>query len=587
LVLLGFIIGSFYSEMMKARTLSVVKLFPVFLKSFERFANETEDGSGGSEIAFAIWKWNRAGRLMIEKRSKDSGNGFILPPDMIRTNVFSESSDFYISELIRSEAYPEPYFYFGYRSGEDTTIISLNGRDLAYSLMKLLPEDSQWFLKDTNGNGFYFDSVTVEAVDFYDEKEYRAVSPYLIKYADSYYFCHDETLSSLSLFRLLPVYRTVPLVFSVSLVPFFVGFLLFIAANRSLYRLNRQEMKTLDTIGTEIKNGKIVTVSNSSNTTRDRFNQLCSQINEILTLNRTYEKEIERLTQKSSRLSENIRDNYKNVTSVNRLLQKFAFSEDYTMQRAIEAVSQVLMDNDQTISDCVVLLGKETVYRKGDDTISEENADKLTIEQGDVRINTFLKASGESTERDFLIKQEVLMTFLYTTMILFLLKHETQMDPFTGLYRFEHFSRLVQVELEKSKRYGYGGSLVLTNIKNYRLINERFGLNTSNHFIVTIARIIKQNIRQTDIAGRFSGDRFLVFFHETSKDECAKKMEGLKSLVYKTLPFEEQFNLWDFEYGITECCKGSKNITELITEASNALTDKRNKNDSDNQSNNT
>jgi len=55
------------------------------------------------------------------------------------------------------------------------------------------------------------------------------------------------------------------------------------------------------------------------------------------------------LTRKSALLSESIRDSYQSVSSVNRLLQKFAFSEDYTFPRAIDLVTNVILSTDQAV----------------------------------------------------------------------------------------------------------------------------------------------------------------------------------------------------------------------------------------------
>lgn len=562
LVFFGFLKGSIFSSLMKTQTRDLIRIVSLTVENI--FLQAKSD----VQQALDAWVWNRNGELLFSKTKQPTSSSMANFEEVLRK---LSDEELFLSEF-RSSVYDSGAFlYAASWENETLRLAGFSAETWIGLLQALMDEEWKGFIVDENDNGFYFDHGQIKDIDFLNKSIVQQYTSYLLRYENRYYFLYEERLSGLTFIYLRSVRSTVFGVFLTAMLPFFMGVFLILFVGVFLRKKISLENGVLDTYCEELKKGRIVTPITAETVTAQKMNTFTIAINEILEQNSVCEKEIDRLTKKSAQLSETIRINFQNVTSVNRLLQKFAFSEDYNIQRAIEAVAEVLIKDDQMIAQCNIFFGKECVFKKAGEELSEEGAEKIVVEQGDSRILLLLKPGKDCSERDFLLKQEVFITFFYTTLILFLLRQETQLDPFTGLYRFEHFSKLAQIELDKNKRYGHKGSIVLTNLKNFRLINERFGLNTSNQFISTVAKIIKYNIRKGDIAGRFSGDRFLIFFQENSKAEAAKKMDGLRELINKALPYEETFNLWSFEYGVAECTNGSKNITELITEAANAM----------------
>jgi len=573
LVILGFFFGSYYSGLMKARTLSIVSAFPLTFDSLLK--ERTDQDPHRAPRSYAYWKWDEKGSLVSSSVDQTVDGPFIPPENYDKIKLLTKNANPYLSDFVRKPPQGPLYFYYALAEGETLTVFAFLAEEWLTRLKSLLPPVESGFVADRNGNGFYFDAKGIEEVNSADPATYRSMGSVMVKYLGEHYFYSSASFSNLTLTRLLPFYRTIPFLFLTAIIPFLGGLIVLWGVSHHIKRLQREQASAFRRLSQEMDRRAFGQGAAARYGPNDPVTELREKIREIVSENAEYEKEIDRLTRKSALLSESIRDSYQSVSSVNRLLQKFAFSEDYTFPRAIDLVTNVILSTDQAVEKAVVYLNDEIAFQKGTISIPENGSEEFSIEQGHNRIRVLLEPSRECSERDFSIKQEVLLTFLYTTAILFQLKRETQLDPFTGLYRFEHFSRLVQVELDKAQRYRRCCSLAMTSLRNFRIINERYGLNTSNRFLATVSKVIRENIRSGDLAGHYSGDRFLIFFQEIVKNDSRKKMEKLKELMMQALPKDVHPGQWDFEYGIADCLEGSLSFTELVTTAYNDMAAKR------------
>jgi diguanylate cyclase (GGDEF)-like protein len=88
-------------------------------------------------------------------------------------------------------------------------------------------------------------------------------------------------------------------------------------------------------------------------------------------------------------------------------------------------------------------------------------------------------------------------------------------DELTGFYNARYFTGRVQQELQRATRYGHPLSLVMIDSDSLKHVNDRFGHEEGNRYLVELAQIIRDNVRGTDIVARFGGDEFLVLMPET------------------------------------------------------------------------
>ena len=82
-----------------------------------------------------------------------------------------------------------------------------------------------------------------------------------------------------------------------------------------------------------------------------------------------------------------------------------------------------------------------------------------------------------------------------------------QYDRLTGLYSKEFFYQKVRDRLQEDPDGAY--SIVCSNIENFKLFNDTFGVPAGDRLLQEVAGITRQMVGPSAICGRFSGDRFV------------------------------------------------------------------------------
>lgn len=116
-----------------------------------------------------------------------------------------------------------------------------------------------------------------------------------------------------------------------------------------------------------------------------------------------------------------------------------------------------------------------------------------------------------------------MMTFLSNYMGMFI--HNIQLleqtnkyantDTLTSLYNHRGFQEILAKELEKAKMTKKPLSVVMFDVNNISKINRELGHAKGDEVIKIIAEKVKQNMRNTDSAGRYGGDEIAIIMPET------------------------------------------------------------------------
>ena len=96
-------------------------------------------------------------------------------------------------------------------------------------------------------------------------------------------------------------------------------------------------------------------------------------------------------------------------------------------------------------------------------------------------------------------------------------------DELTHLYNREGFTaatRQLLSNIEDDRRY----LLLYSNIKDFKLINQLFGLEKGNDILLNIGEVLAQQVKDDDIYGRINGDHFaLVMPKDRFEEKTFKK----------------------------------------------------------------
>ncbi len=111
----------------------------------------------------------------------------------------------------------------------------------------------------------------------------------------------------------------------------------------------------------------------------------------------------------------------------------------------------------------------------------------------------------------------------------------SEIDTLTGIYNKGKFNQLLEAELKKVKRYNRPLGLIIFDIDHFKKINDTYGHQVGDYVLKTVANIVKNNIRNTDIFARWGGEEFVIIAPETD-------INGTKILAEKLRNAIEEYN---------------------------------------------
>lgn len=100
-------------------------------------------------------------------------------------------------------------------------------------------------------------------------------------------------------------------------------------------------------------------------------------------------------------------------------------------------------------------------------------------------------------------------------------------DELTGLYNRRFFTEQASNLLLRAKRYHEPLTLIFVDLDNFKLINDQFSHLAGDSALQTIARLITDTARGSDLTARLGGDEFVLVFPNTPLSKARQICERL------------------------------------------------------------
>jgi len=145
-------------------------------------------------------------------------------------------------------------------------------------------------------------------------------------------------------------------------------------------------------------------------------------------------------------------------------------------------------------------------------------------------------------------------------------------DGLTRLYNLRHFYKQLEIEIDRSNRYGHSLALLLLDIDHFKKCNDTYGHLEGDKVLVRLGQIIKLCLRTMDSAYRYGGEEFTIILPETTGEEANNVAERISASVESekfSTKTGEDFSI-TISLGVTEYFK-EEQLSTFIHRADQAM----------------
>ena len=111
------------------------------------------------------------------------------------------------------------------------------------------------------------------------------------------------------------------------------------------------------------------------------------------------------------------------------------------------------------------------------------------------------------------------------------LSFRSNYDPLTNLLNRRGFETTYNAIYKTHQRQKQPFSLLFLDIDHFKSINDTYGHDTGDAVLSELSKLLKANLRQSDIIARWGGEEFVILLTNTDKDVAYKVAKKLKNII--------------------------------------------------------
>lgn len=112
-----------------------------------------------------------------------------------------------------------------------------------------------------------------------------------------------------------------------------------------------------------------------------------------------------------------------------------------------------------------------------------------------------------------------------------LLSALSRIDGLTQLLNRQAWEEAAEAELSRCRRSGAPASLLMLDVDHFKAINDRHGHPAGDAVLRSVGRILRDVLRDEDLAGRYGGEEFAVVLPNTGAAGAAVAAERLRARI--------------------------------------------------------
>ena len=151
-------------------------------------------------------------------------------------------------------------------------------------------------------------------------------------------------------------------------------------------------------------------------------------------------------------------------------------------------------------------------------------------------------------------------------------------DALTGLFNRRAIMRIMEREIERTKRDLSPLYIGMCDIDHFKNINDTYGHLAGDAILQEVARRFNTTIRTNDFVGRYGGEEFLIILNSDENHAHSLFERILKAIGGKPFVYEQESLQVTISCGVTQFSPSNNqlNTTELLAAADAALYEAKN-----------
>lgn len=152
------------------------------------------------------------------------------------------------------------------------------------------------------------------------------------------------------------------------------------------------------------------------------------------------------------------------------------------------------------------------------------------------------------------------------------LQQLSRTDRLTGLNNRGYWEECLKHEYARHRRYQSTAALVMFDIDHFKKVNDTFGHPAGDKVIQAVAEVVREQVRDTDYAGRYGGEEFVVLLPDVDSAGAALFAERLRRRIESLMiTYEGKSIPFTISLGVADLSHPTDEYQQLIEHADQAL----------------
>ena len=151
------------------------------------------------------------------------------------------------------------------------------------------------------------------------------------------------------------------------------------------------------------------------------------------------------------------------------------------------------------------------------------------------------------------------------------LRYAANHDNLSNLLNRSAFFSAAEHDYALMRRQGTPGCALMIDIDYFKQVNDTHGHSIGDQVIVSVANVLRERLRATDISGRYGGDEFCVWLPDTDREGALVLAEALRRGVAALQFYNEIGTPFGITTSIGLADSAAANIGALLEQADKAM----------------